>query len=107
MTDLRTELSALRVEVSKLAVSIATLPNRQDISGELDKRVDRATYEVAHRAMEADIRDLVSDLEEFKRRSAGTMQRAAPWVALGVAILFGLANTVVAVVGLLIAISQR
>src|SRR5678816_3739342 len=73
MTDLRTELSALRVEVSKLAVSIATLSNRQDISGELDKRVDRATYEVAHRAMEADIRDLASDLEEFKRRSAGTM----------------------------------
>jgi hypothetical protein len=95
MTDLRTEMSALRIEVSKLAVTMAALPTRTDFNAELDKRVDRTSYDIAHRALEADVRDLASDFHEFKRRAAGASQRALPWVALGISTLLGITSTLI------------
>lgn len=104
MADLQTELSALRIEVSKLAVTMAALPTRTDFNTELDKRVDRTSYEIAHRALESDVRDLAADLHEFKRRAAGASQRALPWVALGFSILFGLINSTIAIAAVIVAV---
>ena len=104
--DLRSELAALRTEIGKLTVAVATLPSRADFTSELDKRVTTATYEVAHRALEADVKEIAADLAGFKQRSAGTMQRAAPWVALGVTILFSTVNTLIAAAALIIALTH-
>lgn len=112
MTDLRAEMSALRIEISKLAVALAALPTRSDFNAELDKRVDRSTYEVAHRGLEAemrlrdaelstDIKNVEADLNQFRTRAQGSMQRLVPWLALGAAILFGSLSTIVSVVALM------
>ena len=103
MADLQTELSALRIEVSKLAVTMAALPTRTDFNTELDKRVDRTSYEIAHRALEADLRDVAADLDDVKKRAAGTMQRALPWIALAFSIIFGITANLIAAAGVLVA----
>lgn len=104
MTDLRTEMAGLRVEVSKLAVTMAALPTRTDFTSELDKRVDRSSYEIAHRALEADLKDVAADLHEFKRRAAGASQRALPWVALGISTLLGMTSVLIAAASVIVTI---
>ncbi len=99
------KLDTLKSSVLRLEGSVIT---RAEISAEMSKRVSLESYQIAHQALQNEFRDLESDFHEFKVRAQGGWQRAAPWVAISITVVFGgissffvMASLVVSVVALL------
>ncbi len=102
---LNDNLDTLKSSVLRLEGSVIT---RAEISAEMSKRVSVESYQIAHQALANEMRDLETDFHEFKVRSQGGWQRAAPWVAIGTTAMFGgistfffLASLIVSVIAIL------
>ena len=93
--DLATTVQALQETVQELALTVqavrSQMPTQESIQREIEKRVDRDTYRVAHEALENEVREraraLSADIEEIKERQMSAWQRAAPWIAIAVSVL--------------------
>ncbi|HET8909395.1 MAG TPA: hypothetical protein VFN11_20755 [Ktedonobacterales bacterium] len=116
LVDLQTTMRDLQDVVQELALTVRTvqaqMPTQESIRSEIEKRLDRDTYIVAHNAMQDEMRerakslaseihsveadlgkeisDMKADHRAFEERMLGTWQRAAPWVAIGVSVIISL-----------------
>ncbi len=95
------KLDTLKSSVLRLEGSVIT---RAEISAEMSKRVSVESYQIAHQALQNEMRDLESDFHEFKVRAQGGWQRAAPWVAIAITIVFGGISTLFVLASLVVSI---
>lgn len=93
--DVVRTVEILQEAVQELAITVQALrsemPTQASIQAEIDKRLPRDTYLIAHTALENEMRqrsqDNANDIAELKAKLSGAWPRAAPWVAIGVSLL--------------------